>query len=128
MNEPPMIKLTFCIRRKPDMSFEDFDAHWRKHADLVRKHAKDLRVQRYLQCVTLSNPGAQEGIRASRNAEASPYDGVAELWWSGLDDLAAARRSPEGAEAGRILLEDERRFIDHAASRLWYGTERTVIG
>ena len=129
MNEAPMVKLTFCIRRKPGMSFEDFDAHWRNvHAELVRKHAKDLRVQRYVQCLTLMNPSAQEGIRVSRNAEASAYDGVAELWWKSLDDLAAARRSPEGAEAARILLEDERRFIDLASSRLWYGTERSVIG
>ena len=123
-----MIKLTFCICRKTGMSFEDFDAHWRKHAELVRKHAKDLRVQRYVQCLTLLNPGAQEGIRASRNAEVSPYDGVAELWWDSLDDLTAARRSSEGAEAARILLEDERRFIGHVSSRLWYGTERPVIG
>ena len=123
-----MMKLTFCFRRKPGMSFEAFDAHWREHAELVRKYAKDLRVQRYVQCLTLPNHGAQEGIRVSRNAEISDYDGVAELWWKSLEDLDSARSSPEGAEAARILLEDERRFIDHASSRLWYGTERTVIG
>ena len=124
-----MIKLTYCIRRKLGLSFDDFNAHWQNvHAELMRKHAKDLRVQRYVQCLTLLNPGAQEGIRVSRNADANTYDGVAELWWNSLDDLAAARCSPEGAEAARILLEDERRFIDHASSRLWYGEERTVIG
>ena len=62
----------------------EFDAHWRKHAKLVRKHAKDLRVQRYVRCLTLLNPRAQEGIRASRNAEAGASDGVAELRWKNL--------------------------------------------
>jgi uncharacterized protein (TIGR02118 family) len=124
-----MIKLTFCIRRRAELSFEDFDAYWRNvHAELMRKHASDLRVQRYVQCLSIQNPDAQEIVRASRHAAASSYDGVAEIWWKSLDDLAAARRSPQGMEAARVLLEDECRFIDHASSRLWYGMEREVIG
>ena len=30
-------------------------------------------------------------------------------------------------EAGRLLLEDEKRFIDLARSPLWWGEEKTII-
>jgi hypothetical protein len=30
-------------------------------------------------------------------------------------------------DAGRRLLEDERKFIDHARSPLWWGEEKAII-
>lgn len=123
-----MIKLTFLLRRKQSLSQAEFDLHWRTiHADLVKRHAQDLRIQRYVQSPALSDPAAQEGIRASRSAEAADYDGVAEIWWNSLEDLAEARRTPEGAAATKILFQDEERFIDHPSSRLWYAYERVVL-
>jgi hypothetical protein len=66
-------------------------------------------------------------IRASREAPEG-YDGVAELWWDSLEDIAAATATPAGVEAGRELLEDERKFIDLKRSPLFFGIERPVIG
>ena len=48
-----MIKLTFCLRRLPHLSREQFQTYWREqHAPLVAKHAKTLGVLRYVQLHT----------------------------------------------------------------------------
>jgi hypothetical protein len=57
-----------------------------------------------------------------------PYDGVAELWWQNEETFRAARRNPEAREAGRLLLEDEAKFIDLARSPLWLNREQVVYG
>jgi hypothetical protein len=66
-----------------------------------------------------------------RFADSSPdgehHDGVAELWWDSFEDLAANAADPAAREAGRMLLEDEKRFIDLTRSPLWWGEEREII-
>lgn len=120
-----MIKLVYCLRRLPHLSREEFQRHWRdKHAPLVRKHAKALRIRRVVQVHTLDDP-INDALSRSR-AGPEPYDGVAENWFDSLEDLAAAIASPEGQEAVRELLEDERRFIDLERSPLWIAQEHSV--
>lgn len=122
-----MVKLVFCARRLPELSREAFQRHWHEtHGPLVRRHAAVLRIRRYVQVHTLDHP-MQDFLRASRGGP-EPYDGVAELWWDSLEDLAAAQADPAGRQAGRELLEDERRFIDLARSPMFVGEERVVVG
>ena len=40
----------------------------------------------------------------------------------------AATLDPAAHQAGRELLEDERNFIDHANSPLWFGDEHVIFG
>ena len=35
--------------------------------------------------------------------------------------------NPEAAAAGRMLLEDERKFIDLSRSPLWWGEEKVIF-
>ena len=121
-----MIKLVFCLRRLPHLSLEEFQQYWlERHGPLVRSHAKTLRIKRYVQVHTLDSP-ANEAIRRSRDA-GEPYDGVAELWWDSVEDMAAGSATPEGRAAARELLEDERKFVDLQRSALWVGTEHTIV-
>lgn len=124
-----MIKLTFCLHRLPSLSREDFQRYWHeRHAPLVARHAETLRIRRYVQTHSLvEGDPVNAGLRASRGGPAD-YDGVAELWWDSLEDLAAATASDDGGAAAIELLEDERTFIDLARSPLWLGEERVVIG
>lgn len=123
-----MIKLTFCVRRLPHLTREEFDQYWfEQHAQLVTKHADALRIKRYVQVPVINRQSAQESIRASRNALNMEYDGVAELWWKSFQDLGEASRSEEGAKASEALLEDEKRFIDLSNSSIWYGQEREIF-
>ena len=122
-----MIKLVFCLRRLPHLSREDFQRYWREtHSALVRRHAATLRIRRYVQVHTL-DAAVNAALQSSRNGMEA-YDGVAELWWEDLQDLAAAVGSDAGRQASQELLEDERRFIDLARSALWVGEEHTFVG
>ena len=122
-----MVKLTFALRRLPHLSREEFQRYWlEQHGPLVRSYVEVLGIRRYVQ--THTSPDAmQVALRASRGAP-EPYDGVAELWYDSLEAIAVAVSTDEGRAASLALLEDERRFIDHERSPLWFGEEHEVIG
>jgi len=122
-----MIKLTFCLVRKPGLTREAFQRYWREtHGPLVASVAEALQIRRYVQLHSLPAE-ASAALRASRDGPEG-YDGVAELWFDSLEALAANGRRPEAQAASALLLEDERRFIDLARSPLWWGEERAVVG
>ena len=128
-----MIKLTYCLVRKEELSREAFQDYWlNKHAPLVKSHAKVLKIARYVQLHT-GDAAMSEVLRASRvngKLENAPevFDGVAQLWWNTLDDLMAGQTDPQAQAAGQELLEDEAKFIDFARSPLWFGEEHVIIG
>ena len=122
-----MIKLVFTLRRRPEMTRDQFQAYWRDHhASLVSRHADALRLRRYVQTHARSSELAT-AQSAARGSEPDVYDGQAELWWDSLDDIVAAVSTPTGQQAAIELLEDERRFIDLERSPLWIGEELEVI-
>ncbi len=121
-----MVKLIFCLRRKPGMSPEAFRDYWvNHHAPLVQKHAEALGIRRYVQSYTLSTPQLAK-IATARGAPEA-YDGVAELWFSDLTEMAEKGSSPESRAAGKALIEDEAHFIDLARSPLWISEAREFV-
>jgi uncharacterized protein (TIGR02118 family) len=120
-----MIKLTFVLRRLPSLSRAEFQTYWfETHAPLVASVKDVLRIRRYVQLHSLP-PELSEVFRQSRGGPEG-YDGVAQLWWDSFDDMAQ-RDDPKAAEAGRLLLEDERKFIDLPNSPLWWGEEKVIF-
>jgi uncharacterized protein (TIGR02118 family) len=121
-----MIKLTFCLVRRSEFSRESFQKYWlENHAPLVASVQEALRIRRYVQ--THSLPAETEAdMRAVRGGPAG-YDGIAELWWDSLEDMALTANDPAARDAGRLLLEDERKFIDLSKSPLWWGVEHPII-
>ncbi len=120
-----VLKLTFCLRRLAPLSLAEFQDYWlHKHGPLVRRLQPALRMVRYVQLHRLPGDLA-DGMRRVRGAP-EPYDGVAELWWEGEETYRAARRDPQAREAGRLLLEDEAKFIDPPRSPLWLNHEHVV--
>src|SRR3990172_5598033 len=116
----------FCLGGRPHLSRAEFQQYGREqHGPLVRRHAATLRIKRYVQVHTLDSP-VNEAIRRSRDS-GELYDGVAELWWDSVEDLAAGSGTPEGQEAARELLEDERKFVDLRRSALWVGEEHPIV-
>ena len=118
-----MIRLTFVLRRKPEMSVEEFQKYWREnHGPLVAKHATTLDILRYVQVHALDDP-LNQGFIEPRGTMLTPYDGVTEMWWRNEEDLLTAFNSPEGQAAANELLEDEKNFIDLPNSPLWFAYE-----
>jgi uncharacterized protein (TIGR02118 family) len=121
-----MVKLVFALRRLPTLSRIEFQRYWlEQHGPLVRSHAETLGIRRYVQVHSL--PGEmQVALRASRDAP-EEFDGVAELWFDDLAALGLSVTTEAGRAASAALLEDERRFIDHARSPLWMAEEHEIV-
>lgn len=121
-----MVKLTFCLRRLPHLTLAEFQDYWlNKHGPLVRRLRPALGMVRYVQLHRLDGDLA-DGMRKVRGAP-EPYDGVAELWWESEEAFRAARKNPGAREAGRLLLEDEAKFIDLTNSPLWLNREQPIL-
>jgi uncharacterized protein (TIGR02118 family) len=121
-----VIKVVMAIRRRDDVSPEEFHRYWREeHGPLARGLLEPLNVRRYVQTHTVDTDlNAQ--LAAARGTVAA-FDGVAELWWDSLDDLVAAFGSEEGQRANAALAEDEARFIDLERSSLFLTEEQVVF-
>ena len=122
-----MIKLTYCLRRKQGMSWEEFSTYWRDvHAPLVAERAEMLGIRRYQQVRTVQNASLHEAFQRRNDGAPEPYDGIAEIWYEDLESFSRAR-GDDARTAGRELLEDERNFINLSASPMWVGEEWEVV-
>jgi uncharacterized protein (TIGR02118 family) len=120
-----VVKLTFCLHRKPGLSLAEFQEYWlNRHGPLVRRLQPALGMTRYVQLHRRDDDLGAGMIRVRGAPE--PYDGIAELWWANEDSFRASGRTPEGREAGRLLLEDEAKFIDLSRSPLWLNREQVI--
>jgi len=116
-----MIRITYLLRRKPGMSLADFQEYWRTiHGPLVAKYATRLNILRYVQVHTLDDPANQQ-LASPRGKMESPYDGVAELWWTSREALVESLTAYQAA--WHELLEDETKFVDLPNSPLWLAYE-----
>ena len=106
-----MIKVVSWFRRKPGMSFDDFDAYWRHEHPKVVLQLPGLR--KYVQNHLLASP-----VDGGREPFA---DGVAETWWDDRSALAALR----GTGLLEELAADEAVFQDGRLDQLV--TEEVVI-
>ena len=122
-----MIKLVYCWNRQPNLSRAEAQHYWREtHGPLVRSHAEVLRIRRYVQVHTMDTPLNDVIGRSRGTGEA--YDGVAELWFDRVEDLAESTATPEGRAAAIELLEDERNFIDTPRSAIFLAEEHQFVG
>jgi uncharacterized protein (TIGR02118 family) len=107
-----MIKLVYCISKKPDLTDEQFFDYWKNvHGPIG---ARIPHVRRLIQSHRLAIPG---------DSRPPDYDGVAELWFDDEAALLAARRSPEWKASS----DDERNFIDHSRVAYFVSREHTLL-
>lgn len=122
-----MLKYVYCIRKRADLSNEEFHTYWRgKHSELIRSLAKAIRGKKYIQSHTMNTPINQEMIN-SRGFESPPYDGVTEIWWDSMEEFLAGVNSPEGIEAAQQYIADEANFVDFSKSRAFLTEEYVVF-
>ncbi|MCL3819852.1 EthD domain-containing protein [Aeromicrobium wangtongii] len=106
-----MYKLLFCLRRRSDLTREEFLTHWHgPHADLGRAGASAIGAVRYVQNHTVDHP-MNDALRESRGAP-EPFDGVVELWFESLDAVGTTFTDREARRAIAALVADEPNFID----------------
>ena len=107
-----MIKLVYCITKKPGLSDGDFFRYWRsKHAQIG---ARIPGLRRFVQSHRINVPGDKHSPH---------FDGMAELWFDNIDALLAARQSPKWKES----TEDEANFIDHTKVAYFVSEEHVIL-
>jgi uncharacterized protein (TIGR02118 family) len=121
-----MVKLVYCLRRRADVSAEEFYHYWlNTHGPKVKNASEALRALRYIQSHTCE-PEVNQAFVASRGLSPA-YDGITEVWWNSIEDVKAAMASPVGAEAMAVLLKDESQFIDFSQSCVFMTAEHLIF-
>jgi uncharacterized protein (TIGR02118 family) len=107
-----MIKVFFCVTKKPGMSDEDFHGYWKDvHGPIA---AKIPGIRRYVQHHT-AYPTPPIGVPS--------YDGVAEYWFDDYPSVEEALSSPEMATA----LADHPNFMADNSACAFFITEEHVV-
>lgn len=121
-----MFKMSLAVFRRIDLTQAEFLDYWQDvHAPLVIRLSGAIRLKRYVQLHGESGRLAQQFVE--HRGVAGQSDGVAQLWWTSEADRLGAAATPEGAEASRLLREDELRFCDLGRSIVCFGRERIVL-
>lgn len=105
-----MIKLAVLLKRKPDMSFAQFDQYWDgTHGDLVVSIPEFTRhVRRYSQAHIIDPTYDGAGMAWKR----ADYDGIAEVWFDNAAAMVTAFNEQRFVD---LVGPDDAKFIDPSA-------------
>jgi len=107
-----MVKLVYCITKKAEISDDEFFRYWKEvHGPLG---ANIPRLRKLVQ---------SHRINISGDKYPPAYDGIAELWFDTIEDLLAARQSPEW----QASTADEANFIDHTKVAYFVTEEHALV-
>lgn len=107
-----MVKLVYCITRKPGLTDEEFFNYWENVHGPIGARIPGLR--KLVQSRRISVLG---------DSRRSDFDGMAELWFDDMQALLAARQSLEW----KASTEDEVNFIDHSKVAYFVTEEHTIL-
>lgn len=107
-----MIKLVYCITKKPGLTDAEFFRYWKDVHGSVGARIPGLR--KLIQSHRLKIPGDKRG---------PDFDGMAELWFDDVEALLAARESLEW----RASAEDESNFIDPDKVAYFVSEEHVIL-
>ena len=105
-----MIKLVYCITRRPDLSLAEFSTYWHDVHGPIGRRIPGLR--RLVQSHSLV---AEPGQRMD-------FDGMVELWFEDLGSLRTAQVSAQWQASSA----DEANFIDATRTALFLTEEREI--
>ncbi|MFY9947984.1 MAG: EthD domain-containing protein [Candidatus Sulfotelmatobacter sp.] len=107
-----MIKLVYCITKKPGLTDEEFFHYWQNIHGPIGARIPHLRKLTQSHRITI--PG---------DTRPPDFDGTAELWFDDVDALIAARKSPEWKTSS----DDEVNFIDPNRVAYFISQERIIL-
>lgn len=121
-----MIRLVYCMHRRPEFTHEQFLDRWHVgHAPLLAARREVLRVKGYEQLHTSAEPFAQ-AVAGARGGPA-PFDGLAVVTYESMADMQASLADRDARHAAREMIEDERKFIDLDRSPVFLTTTHRIF-
>ncbi len=125
-----MIKLSFCLTKRDDLSIDEFYDYWlNNHAPLVKKLSNDLKIVRYIQLHSRKYDFLEESknSRIMNNNPPKEYNGIAEIYWDSWEDFKDLSKTKKARKAGKMLLEDEAKFIKFSESPMIFSEIHEII-
>ncbi|THG98646.1 hypothetical protein EW026_g3585 [Hermanssonia centrifuga] len=114
------IRVTCLIKRRPDMTQEQFSEHWGKNHARIFTSLKAVKenLVRYNQFHVLESPSSQ---LAAIGLPIAPYDGAAEFWVDKIEDLLALFGDEEYQQTA---IPDEANFLDRSVVQVLVGEDQ----
>jgi hypothetical protein len=109
-----------CIRKKPDLSDEEFRAFWNapEYEDLNQQMMTLANAVRYSRNLALKVEATQRVI--TDRGFIDPFDAVVEFWWEDASHLMALYDTPEAQQLRKNIADYENRFIDTLRSTAFF--------
>jgi hypothetical protein len=120
-----MIKFIQCVRKKPEVSIQEFRRFWKLYQAKATELAKALNAVGLTFCTTLA---VDENLQVMlTRGTAEPYDGVAEFRVNNAPRMLE-RLSAEPAEGLWLeLREMQKEFVDLENSAFFFTAEEIVL-
>lgn len=122
-------KIVYCVRKRAELSSEDFYAYWlERHGPLVRslwENGHIGQMVKYVQSHTILG-APSDNLRAGRGAGPA-YDGITEVWIDDTRTGGSTVTAQAAVDSGKILFDDEAKFIDFASSSVFVTLEHVIL-
>jgi hypothetical protein len=116
-----MIKYMQCVRRRPEMSIQEFRKHWEGYKRLAQVVAEKAGAVRVTINTTLAVEQNAEVVKTRGTRE--PYDGVIEFCLERGPDAVQALEKPEAREFVEAMQTAQSDFIDLENSTFFFLSE-----
>ena len=107
-----MIRFINCVRRREDISVDEFRRYWNspEFEQLFEQMFLIVKPKGFAKNLTLQ-VSANEQIRELRGS-ADPFDATIEYWWDNAAELMEKWDTPQAQEFYNQMLEFQKQFID----------------
>jgi hypothetical protein len=122
-----MMKISYCMRRKPHLSRQEFQDYYRKKHTRVlsAEETAELAMVRYCQLHVVDDE-VNELLDSERGGEPA-FDAVAEIWVESEDAWRNTWLSEGGQAALAKLKLDEQNFVDWSRSVIFMSRELVMM-
>jgi hypothetical protein len=119
-----MITLNYLVRRKSDVSFEDFKTYWMdQHALHSLKVVPGLGVRKYTKCETMHGDDVNTAVQEMYGTSSDSYDFVDQMVIKDLEDFKAGLADEQTKSALLALHEESADYVDYARSDYWFSVD-----
>lgn len=120
-----MIKFIQCVKKKPEISIQDFRRSWKIYQAKATELARALNAKGLTFCTTLN---VEENLQVMLTRGTSePYDGVAQFLFSNAPRTIESLSHEPGASLMMDLQRLQSEFVDLENSAFFFAAEEVVI-
>ena len=119
-----MIRYIHCIRKKQDISLEEFRTYWNssEYNELLKRVIQHYQPVKHSKSLTLKVELGETLI--NQNDLEEPFDATIELFWESANQLTALYEKEEAQTLARQLRNFENDFADIARSTAFFTMEQ----